>query len=69
MKEAFECIMHDPALMEKYNADPIAKATLFGLYDYVCAGNKLEDLPWFALTKFARREQEKHLQAEMKKAA
>ena len=55
MKEVFEAMLHDPAVMRKMTSSPIKEAVFFALYDFVKHGNDLADVPWFAVTKFARR--------------
>ena len=45
---AFEAIMRDDAKMQAFTRDPIRHATFLALYDYVKAGHKLTDLPWFS---------------------
>lgn len=55
MKEVFEAMLHDSAVMSKMKSSPVKEAVFFALYDFVKKGNELADVPWFAVTKFARR--------------
>ena len=55
MKEVFEAMLHDSAVMSKMKSSPVKEAVFFALYDFVKQGNELTDVPWFAVTKFARR--------------
>ena len=55
MKKVFEAMLHDPAVMSKMKGSPVKEAVFFALYDFVKQGNELADVPWFAVTKFARR--------------
>ena len=55
MKKVFEAMLHDSAVMSKMKSSPVKEAVFFALYDFVKQGNELTDVPWFAVTKFARR--------------
>ena len=55
MKEVFDAMLHDSAVMSKMKSSPVKEAVFFALYDFVKQGNELTDVPWFAVTKFARR--------------
>lgn len=59
MKEVFEAMMKDEAIIRDVKGNPIKEAVFFALYDFVKKGNNLADLPWFAVTKFARSHREK----------
>ena len=55
MEEVFDLMLYDPAVMSRIKSSPIKEAVFFALYDFVKQGNDLADVPWFAVTKFARR--------------
>ena len=55
MKKVFEAMLHDSDVMSKMKSSPVKEAVFFALYDFVKKGNELADVPWFAMTKFARR--------------
>jgi len=56
---AFEAIMNDSAQMQAFASDPIRHATFLAFYDYVKAGYKLSDLPWFSdMTNLRKLENE-----------
>ena len=56
---AFEAIMNDDLKMQAFTSNPIRHATFLALYDYVKAGHKLTDLPWFSgLTNLGKLENE-----------
>lgn len=59
MKEVFETMMKDEAIIRDMKGNPIKEAVFFALYDFVKKGNNLAELPWFAATKFARNHKEK----------
>lgn len=59
MQAVFEAILEDKEMMATQYADPIRKAIFMAMYEYTKQGNLLSDLPWFELTKFAKREKSK----------
>ena len=55
MKDVFERMAHDPDVMARMKTSPIREALFFALHDFVVNGGDLSDVPWFAVTKLARR--------------
>ena len=55
VEKAFDVMLYDPAVMRRMKSSPIKEAMFFALHDFVKKGNDLAAVPWFAVTKFARR--------------
>ena len=59
MKEVFEAMLKDEAILRDLKGNPVKEAVFFALHEFVKKGNELAELPWFALTKFGRNHKEK----------
>jgi len=66
---SFEALMKDDVKMQAFTSDPIRHATFLALYDYVKAGYKFSDLPWFSCWTNLRKLESEIVDCCVKKAA